>query len=242
MADGSFLTGLPAIYGADIYEIGTRKQFPLGAIGYAFGGYKAFRYGKNNASTAAVAGTLQIASAAIANHVNLSVAETTSINSRSVKVTLGATSASKDLYEDGELLVNNAAGGISYRIAGNETIASSGSGKINLAEPIQVDLSTSTSKVSLLKNMYDGFLISATSNVGLVVGVSLKAIPVSNYGWLQTRGICPLLSSEDTSPNIDLIISTSVAGAAQVDSGASFASTFQASVDTEKRAVYLRID
>ena len=49
------LTGLPAVYGADIYDSGTAQKFQLGTLGFGFGGNKAFRYGRNNASTASVA-------------------------------------------------------------------------------------------------------------------------------------------------------------------------------------------
>src|SRR3990167_8558044 len=114
------LTGLPADYGADIFESGTTQKFPLGAIGYGYGGNKAFRYGRNNASTASVAGNVQTSAAIAANHANIAVAEASAVNDLTVKVTLGATIMAKDLYAEGELCVNDVDGeGISYRIRGN---------------------------------------------------------------------------------------------------------------------------
>ena len=90
------LTGLPVLYGADVFESGTTKKFMLGALGYAYGGNKAFRFGRNNASTASVAGNLQVAATVVPNHVNKAVTTAVVVNGTSVTFSVGATAATKD--------------------------------------------------------------------------------------------------------------------------------------------------
>src|SRR3990167_1144490 len=140
-------TGLPTLYGADPYQQDTTKKMPLGSLAYAYGGYKAFRYGRNNASTAAVAGNVQTMAAIESNHENQLVDVSAAINATQVTVNVGATAAAADLYAEGEFCVNDDTGeGISYRVQGHAAIASSGTGVIVLAEPLQVALTLDVSE------------------------------------------------------------------------------------------------
>lgn len=239
------LTGLPALYGADVYSQDTAKKFPMGAAAYAFGGTKMFRYGRNNASTAAVAGNLQVAPTIEANHANVAVASAAAVDAYTVSVTLGATAAAKDLYAEGEMVVNDEAGeGISYRILGNDAIDSSGTGNVYLVEPIQVALTTS-SEVSLIKNPYDRFVISVTDQGDQPVGVANKAMAVDLYGWIQTGGMASVLADETIAVGSAVVAGSSVAGSVEtMDTDDVFAQVGianQAGVDTEHRAIYLTL-
>ena len=247
MADASpALTGLPALYGVDVYSQDTIKKFPLGALGYAFGGNKAFRYGRNNASTAAVAGNVQTAAAIVANHENQLVDVSAAINATTVTVNVGATAAAKDLYAEGEFCVNDATGeGISYRVLGNAAIASSGTGNVFLAEPLQVALTLDVSEFTLKQNLYDRFVIGADQALQ-AVGVANKAIAVDLYAWLQTRGLCATLADETIAVASAVVIGSSLDGSvetADTDDVVPFIGVAtQAAVDTEHRLIYLTID
>lgn len=239
------LTGLPALYGVDVYGQTTTSKFPLGALAFGFGGNKAFRYTRNNASTAAVAGNLQVAVTVTANHVNRAVAAAAAIDAQTVSVTLGATAAAKDLYAEGEMCVNDVTGeGISYRIVGNDVFASSGTANVYLAEPIQVALTTS-SEVSLVQNPWDRIVISVTDQADQPVGVAIKATAVDLYSWIQTRGLCSVLADETLTVGAALTTGTGTAGAVEELDGVlevQVGIANQAGVDTEERLVYLTID
>lgn len=239
------LTGLPALYGADVYESSSLKKFELGALGFAYGGNKAFRYGRNNASTASVAGNVQTSAAIVANHANIAVAEASAVNDLTVKVTLGATAATKDLYAEGEMCVNDADGeGISYRIRGNAAIALSTAGYIYLEEPVQVALTTS-SEVTLYQNPWDRFVIGADQSLQ-TVGVANKIIAVDYYAWLQTRGLCSVLADETIAVGKAVVIGSSLDGSVEgIDTDDEYPQigvAAQAGVDTEHRLIYLTID
>ena len=242
------LSGLPQIYGADVYGQDTIQKFPLGAIGFAYGGNKGFRYGRNNASTAAVAGQLQVAVTVTANHVNRALDAAVAVDALSVAFTVGATAAAKDLYAEGELCINDAGSstgeGISYRIRGNTAFASSGAGTVFLDEPVQVAMTTST-EVSLVQNPWDRFVISVTDQADQFVGVANKAIAVDLYAWLQTRGLCATQADETLTVGAALTTGTGTAGQVEELDGVlepRLGIANQAGVDTEERLVYLTID
>jgi len=241
------LTGLPVLYGADIYDNDATQKFALGSLAYGYGGNKAYRYGRNNASTASVAGNLQVAATVAANHVNQVVDVAAAINAMQVEVNLGATAAAKDLYAEGELCINDATGeGISYRVVGNDAIDSSGIGTIFLGEPIQIALVADTSEFSLVKNPWDGFVISVTDQSDQPVGVANKIITASYYGFLQTRGLCSVLADEAFAVGVAVVCGSSVAGSLEAqDTDETFAQVGianQVAVDTEHYLVYLTID
>ena len=239
------LSGLPQVYGADVFEVGTAKQFPLGAVGHAYGGYKQFRYGRNNASTAGVAGQVQTSAAIEANHANIAVQAAAAIDALSVSLTVGATAAAKDLYAEGEMCVNDVTGeGISYRIRGNQAFASSGTALVFLDEPIQIALTTS-SEVTLYKNVYDRFVIGADQALQ-AIGVINKAFAVDTYGWLQTRGLCSVLADETISVASAVVIGSSLDGSVETmdtdDVVPQVGIAAQAAVDTEHRLIFLTMD
>src|SRR6185436_13634529 len=52
---------------------------------------------------------------------------------------------------------------------------------------VRVALSTS-SKVTLYMNQYNGVIVSPTTRTGKTVGVAIYPITASQYGWIQTGG------------------------------------------------------
>lgn len=146
-------------------------------------------------STALVAGKLTGRAAVVANHANIAVATAAAIGAERVQVTLGATAATANDYEDGLLVVNDATGeGYSYRIKSHPAADSAGSLWLELAEPIQVALVAGTSEVTLVANKYKATTISSSINVE-PTGVPIRAVTASYYYWSLTKGDVPLLQS-----------------------------------------------
>ena len=238
------LTGLPSVYGADIYDDNANSQFPLGAIGYGYGGNKVFRYG-NAAGTNLDVGKLAVAADITANHANQNPNAAAVADALVVDMSVGATAVTVDIYTDGELVAHNDAGeGTSYHISGNVAISSSGNGNIFLFDPIITALAT-TSDLSLIENNWQNIVISGTDQGNMPCGVPNVAITLDQFGWFQTRGMCAVLADETLAVGSALTIGTGVAGAVEVKDGAGefvIGVAQQAGVDAEYRGVFLTID
>lgn len=205
---------------------------------------RVYRYAKN-AGTALAAGKLCVAATPVANHTNIAVAAAADVGATSITVTLGATAAAANLYAEGFVVVNDAAGeGIAYKIKDHGAGASAGDMVINLEDPIVVALTTS-SEVSLVKNTYDSVVISATDQADLAVGIPNVAVAADEFFWLQTGGTCSALADEAITAGLSLTIGTSVAGAveaADLVGEQVIGVATDAAVDTEYRRIELRID
>jgi len=93
---------------------------------------------------------------------------------------------------DGWLVVNKSTGlGYSYPIKWNEWITSDTTINIELYEPIRVATATTT-EFTFIINRWSNVLVMPTTVTGIAAGVPNVVIPASYYGWLQTKGYCPM--------------------------------------------------
>lgn len=194
----------PTIYTSD-------QKLELGTTGVTPDGRK-YRYGKQNASTAALVGKLYQAVAQTTGWQSLSVAAA-AIGSKTVTTTSTMT-ATLNLLAGGYLVVNTNVGiGWTYKIAGN-TACSGAVCTITLEDPIQVALDT-TSTVDLVANPFSAIEIWDYSNHdATVVGVAASPIPASDYGWYQIKGPCGVLvDSGGIAVGLDVSASDDVDGA-----------------------------
>lgn len=148
-----------------------------------------FRYAEKN-TAAAVAADVQSCRAVDANHV-LQTAAAAAVGATSVALTLGATAAVANLYEDGLLVVDlaaNTGGGYCYGIGKHPAVASAGVFTVPLKESVQVAISTAANSVSVTTNKHKLVVVAATTEIGSLAGVAVKPIAASGFGWLQTRG------------------------------------------------------
>lgn len=156
----------------------------------------AYRYCKVGA-TALVAGKLYQAPAEVTNHQNL-VTAAAAIGATSVSVTLGATAATANQYAGGYLVITITPGeGYRYLIASHPAADASASLTLQLADPIQVALTTS-SNADLIANPYNGVIINPTTASSCVVGAAIDVVAAGSYGWLQVEGVCPILVDDQT--------------------------------------------
>jgi hypothetical protein len=178
------LSGLPIIYGINPYESEATPSHSLGTIGYDSDGRK-FRYCKNNATNAMVAGYLQQAPVEDTGDQDLAIAASASIGDKTVS--LAAATVTANQYADGYLAITVTPGeGLYYKIKSHPA-ATAATVVITLYEPLKVALTTA-SNADLVANPYNGVLINPTTATSAPVGVAMTAVPASYYSWIQVGG------------------------------------------------------
>lgn len=236
-------TGFAQVVEQDVHTTSTVARAKLGDKVHTADG-RVYRYTKN-AGTALGAGQMTVAATIVANHTNIAVAVAADIRDMKVSVTLGATAAVANAYSEGYMVVNDANGeGIAYKIASHGAGASAGTLVIELEDALVVALTTS-SEVSLVKNVNDSVVISAVDQADLATGVPNVAVAADEYFWAQTGGICATLADEAVAAGVSLTIGTGAAGAveaADLVGEQVIGVAHSALVDTEYRAVRLTMD
>ena len=235
------ITGAIQLAASDIFGDSSVQEHALGSVGFAENG-RTFRYVKAG-GTALVPGKLQQGPAVVANHQNIACA-VAAIGATSVTVTLGATAATANQYAGGTLVINDVDGeGYTYRIASHPAAGSSETLVLTLDDPILVAL-TASSEACLFPNLYNGVVVNPTTPTNAPVGVAVKAITASYYGWIQTHGPVSCLNDSATAVGLGIAPSQAVAGAVKTMAAtlSQVGYALQAGVDTEYRTVFLTID
>jgi len=186
----SFTGGLQS-FGLDLYESSTTQTHRLGERAETADG-RVFRYAKAGGS-ALVAGNMLPAPAQITNHQQLTPSAA-ALGATTISVTLGATAATENQYAGGYAIIDTTPGnGYAYLISSHAAVLSAGVMTLTLAEPLKVALTTS-SRVSLQANPYNGVIQSpVTTLTGAVVGCAVVPAAASEFCWIQTRGVAPVL-------------------------------------------------
>lgn len=237
------ISGFTQITPTDARKTSTTKNGVLLGTSAVTRDGKVYRWSKAG-GVALAAGKLTVNSDVDANVINKTVAATVAAGSLQVVVDAAGAIAA-DAYADGYLTVSDATGeGISYLIVGNTSTSGAGEMTVTLAEPLVVGLTVDVSEVSLLKNVNDGVVISATDQADLAVGVPNVSVAASSYFWNQVSGDCSVLADEAVTKGVVLTIGTGVAGAVEAidligEQAVGVAK--EALVDTEYRAAHLTI-
>lgn len=207
-------TGPLQLSASDIDEIGTRKEQTLGAIGFDKYG-NAYRYSKANESgTDLTASMLAVSAVAIANHINKTVVSAVAVGESEVTMNLGATAVTENQYQDGWVIINDAAGeGHKYAIKGHPAASASTTLKLRLDSTIK-DALTTASEASLAYGIADEFDISPTAQTRNPIGYAQRDLDVSAnyYCWLQVGGLGQVRADEAFAIGAQLTIGTGVAG------------------------------
>lgn len=91
-------------------------------------------------------------------------------------------------WAGGFLSINVTPGaGYYYRIKSNTAVTAATGCVITLEDPIQIALTTS-SKVTVQLNPYNGIIIPPTTMTNAIVGVPNAVYAASNYAWIQRGG------------------------------------------------------
>ena len=198
----------------------SNPRWPLGTQLIVQDGRK-FRFAQAGA-TALVAGDLQQAAANVPNHVGVApigFTDTTinNLNSRLIDWTPGgATAAVLNYYAGGYVIVDTGPGnGYMYLVDSHLAIpASTATVEFNLAagHALQVAF-TSATRLSAISNPYKSVIISPTTITREPVGVAIKPLAISAYGWLQTRGAAAVAGQGTLVIGDPCMRSTTTAGA-----------------------------
>lgn len=224
---------------APYHDLGARIQL----------GERVFYYACNSTAAALAAGKLCQSPAPVALHKNISVAENTAVGAERIKVTLGASAATANMYAGGWLHFNDETPeGVAYKIKGHAAIDSEGTGYIDLYDPLQAAATTS-SQVTLTKNRFKDVIVCPTTLTAPSAGVPLIAIPQSTssliyFFWLQTWGPCAVLTHGTLHTGLTVSASGTVAGAVDEISAVTLAAIGICRVvnaDTEYSLIDLRI-
>lgn len=206
------LTGTPAVAVAQgLFEENSVPQHVVGETVFANDG-RIFRYCKAG-GTALVVGTLQQSPAQDTGDHNLAIAAA-SVGDKQI-VTTDTPTVTANQYAGGFAAISVTPGvGYLYPISGHAATTAAAL-TINLAAEIDVALTTS-SKVDLIKNPYSGVIINPTTLSSAPIGVAVKAITASYFGWLQVSGPTNLLSDGGFTVGLDIVASDATAGAGEV--------------------------
>lgn len=196
-------------YNTDLFKMGSLpdpnpyaqsavKLFPLGTKMYE--GERVFRYCLNGAGTLAIAAPLQNAPAVHAEQDDdIVVGAASAIGDTTVTLTStanldGTPNNVANNFADGYLVVNDEAGeGQLYRIKSNEALSTTDNAVFTLYDPLTVALTTS-SQCGLIKNLYNGVIVTAAVLTGMCVGVPLLGVTAAYYFWSQVGGPAPVVA------------------------------------------------
>jgi len=182
-----------------------------------------------NGASALVSGVLVQSPASIgANHTGLTCA-TAAIGATQITVTLGATAVTANQYAGGYAVVSAGTGiGQTLRIQSHPAADASATVVLTLEDPLSVATAVADSKVSLTLPQYGGsngtvvsthgVVVSPTTATGRTIGATVYPIGASTdtvptYGFIQTAGAVAVLNDSATAIGLDVMPSSSVAGA-----------------------------
>ena len=182
-----------------------------------------------NGAVALVAARLVQSPATIgANHTGLTLS-TAAIGALTISATLGATAVTANQYAGGILVISAGTGiGQTVKIASHPAAALSTTVVLTLEDALSVATLTADSKGSLTLPQYgssngasvvtSGVIVNPTTATGRTIGVTLYPIPASTttiptYGFIQTEGPVAVLNDGNTAIGLDVMPSSSVAGA-----------------------------
>lgn len=238
----------------DTLNWGDTPKHPLGTMAVDKVG-NLYRYCQAGASALVVGNTIQSA-AVLTNHFGLTsaaqaIGDGAAIN-RPIVVTPGATAGAANLYAEGDLFVSVTPGlGRRYRISGHAAITASTAFNLYLdPEETLVEAFTTSTRYGLLMNRFKNVIqFPVTTATGTLSGIAITAIAASNYGWLQTKGICNVLITGTPALGAEVMCPGTAAGAAQVVVAAGTLIVAQmighmakVGVDGETNPVHVRID
>lgn len=183
-----------------VFETSTRKEHPIGSPGILPDGRR-FHYAKLVDTTAIGANKLAQQCPPVPNHVTetgafvgLDVA-----GSSRLSVTLGATAAYENEYENGFLKIESATTGAGqvFLIPEHAAVLSSGVLTFDTPDPVRVATS-GTETWSLVHNPWGSVVIQPDTVTAPAAGVTLCDWPAATtsapvYGWLQTWGLASVL-------------------------------------------------
>ena len=82
--------------------------------------------------------------------------------------------------------------GTTYKVSGHPAIASAGTGVFTMVDAFWESLSDDAT-VALVKHPCKDVIIHPAPPTAELVGVPIRDVPIDNFAWFQTKGICAVL-------------------------------------------------
>ncbi len=203
-----------------LYDSSATQLAPLGTV-LNLGDGREFVYGSAGAVAIEV-GRMCQSSIAVSGHATTGRAlDAPLIGTRVVNLTVATTLVTENQYAEGYLCIVNAttggattgaAVGTTYKIAGHPAAASTGTFAITLVDPLWVTMDA-TAMGNLIAHPCDGALIMASAPTRGLVGVAVRDIAATEFGWFQRKGIAACLQDGTWVAGNPLVISDGVDGA-----------------------------
>lgn len=212
----SSLTGPVLAEYQDLFSSTTTQGGPngglnLGAKAYTGDG-REYRFVLAGA-TSLVPGKLQQTPAETTGWENLAVA-TAAIGATSITTTSTVT-VTANAWAGGYVMVTVAPGqGYQYKIKGNPA-ATSAVVTLQLEDPIQIALNSSTSKIDIIANPYSAVIVNPAAASGTPIGVAVFPITNAQYGWIQVAGVANVLADGAIAVGSQVVASNATAGAVE---------------------------
>ncbi len=189
----------------DVFHPTATKKFPLGAIADSRDGRR-WRYIEAAAAECPKAAMVQ-SSAPVANwleQVQTDASGFNAVGAKIITVNVDTTVVAHDLIGGWVLIqdVTAAALGDMYLIKDNKVGLAGTSGfdiSIEIADTGGIRTATvASTDITIIKNKYkDAIVVPAAAATAVPIGVPLVDITASYFGWVQSRGPCPLLIDTD---------------------------------------------
>jgi len=198
----AFLSGRATLSYVDLYSsfteqpgglmVGAMQDGPSGRI---------FRLALVGAS-ALVKGNLLQESAEDTSYENMAIGTAGVVGDAFLQVTNGTATITSAQFEGGTVGVYTAgtvAIGDEYNITGvTGTLTTGGALKVFVDRPLRYAYTTSA-KVNMKRSPWSGVIQApATTQTGMAVGVAVYEVAAAAYGFVQTHGLCTVLSDGST--------------------------------------------
>ena len=207
----------PSTVPQGLYEVSASQLAPLGSTLHLSDG-RVFKYAKAGA-TALLSGRLvqEEIPGALHGFAGTSLAVNTGVaGDRTLTVTPGATAVTENQYAEGYLVVMYSATagamGDCYKIAGHPAADASTAFVVTLADPLYATL-LADAEVAIRKHPCKDVIITTAPITGSPIGVPIRDVPLSNYFWCQTQGLCGILAD-------GTLVNGNIAGASDGVAGA----------------------
>lgn len=184
-----------------LFTTSSTQLLPLGTT-VALGDGRKFVYSKAGA-VALAAGKLTQAPAPVSTHAGCAVVSTSQSPQKTltsqydiVTLTLGSTNdVTANQYAEGYLLVVEGTGvGQFAKIKTHPAATASTNLKVTLYDDINVNLSASDTKVTLVYHPQAATIVAPTTLTGQLAGVPPVAVAIGYYFWNQVKGLASLLT------------------------------------------------
>ena len=195
------------------------NDIPLGTPLYY--GERIFRYGKNGGVALTAGKLVQNYVATKADHQDLAPTAGVAAGEYAISVETAGTDLTLNEYAGGFLYVNDAAGeGQIMKIASNPAHdhSSDPSVVITTHDALATAITTS-SKVSLVKDLWSGLVVAPAAETGAVMGVPIVDMAADAFGWFQTYGPSAVLTEGTVVLGHNVMRSDTTAGAVEPSSG-----------------------